>query len=135
MPRRQYDAHAAHRVSRLSVGFTEGGTSSYLERAMILWPRLDRTRLRRAANDPVRIAAIVVRRTSQPFEVILAMLTHQTVALSRSEQVEPDPPSEEAAPVRLRIVRLDGSATMDGRRSAAGSTSQEKRTERRAATR
>jgi hypothetical protein len=135
MRRRQYAAQAPHRLSRLSVGFTEAGTSSYLERAMILWPRLDRTRLRRAANDPVRIAAIVVRRTSQPFDVVLAMLTHQTVALSGSEQVELNSPSAEAAPVRLHIVGLDESAAMEGRRPAAGSTSHEKRPERRAATR
>ena len=51
------------------------GTSVYLERAMLLWPRLDRNRLSRYADDPARIAQIVQQRTSQPFDAILAMLT------------------------------------------------------------
>jgi hypothetical protein len=50
-------------------------TSVYLERAMLLWPRLDRTKLSRFADDPVRIALIVQQRTSQPYDAILAMLT------------------------------------------------------------
>ena len=50
-------------------------TSVYLERAMLLWPRLDRTRLSRFADDPARIAQIVQERTSQPYDAILAMLT------------------------------------------------------------
>lgn len=50
----------------------------YLERAMLLWPRLDRASLRKIADNPARIAELVERRTSQPYEVILAMLTRQT---------------------------------------------------------
>jgi hypothetical protein len=50
-------------------------TSVYLERAMLLWPRLDRNKLSRYAGDPARIAQIVQQRTSQPYDSILAMLT------------------------------------------------------------
>jgi len=42
---------------------------------MLLWPRLDRAKLRRIADNPARIAEMIERRTSQPYEVILAMLT------------------------------------------------------------
>jgi hypothetical protein len=44
---------------------------------MLLWPRLNRAQIRRYADDPARIAEIVEGRTSQPYEVILAMLTRQ----------------------------------------------------------
>jgi len=47
----------------------------YLERAMLLWPRLDRNKLSRYAGDPARSAQIVQQRTSQPYDSILAMLT------------------------------------------------------------
>jgi hypothetical protein len=53
---------------------------------MLLWPRLDRARIRRVANDPARIAEIVERRTSQPYDVILAMLTKHSPPLG----VQPD---------------------------------------------
>jgi hypothetical protein len=49
---------------------------------MLLWPRLDRARIRRVANDPARIAEIVERRTSQPYDVILAMLTKHSPPMS-----------------------------------------------------
>ena len=55
-------------------------TSCHLDRAMLLWPRLDRAKIRRFADDPARIAEIVEARTSQPYDVILAMLTRQTPA-------------------------------------------------------
>ena len=67
----------APRVPRRSV---RPATSCYLERAMLLWPRLDRAKIRKVADDPARIAEIVERRTSQPFDVILAMLTKQSAA-------------------------------------------------------
>src|ERR1035437_7443114 len=71
----------ATRVARRSVRPT---TSCYLERAMLLWPRLDRAKIRKVADDPTLIAEIVERRTSQPFEVILAMLTKQARPLTAS---------------------------------------------------
>ena len=52
----------------------------YVERAMLLWPRLDRTRLHRIAHDPERIAELVCQRTSQPYASILAMLTREEQA-------------------------------------------------------
>jgi hypothetical protein len=66
---------------------------------MLLWPRLDRARISKVADDPVRIAEIVERRTSQPFDVILAMLTKVSPALS--PQAEP--------PAGVPLVRVDGS--------------------------
>ena len=92
----QRPAPPASKVARRSVRPT---TSCYLERAMLLWPRLDRARISKVADDPVRIAEIVERRTSQPFNVILAMLTKVSPALS--PQAEP--------PAAVPLVRADGS--------------------------
>jgi hypothetical protein len=47
---------------------------------MLLWPRLDRAKIRKVADNPARIAEIVAARTSQPYDVILAMLTRPTPA-------------------------------------------------------
>lgn len=81
-------------------------TTFYIERAMLLWPRLDRARIRKVADDPSRIAEIVERRTSQPYAVILAMLTRQSPALNPSAW----PAGSEGRPTptertTLRIVR------------------------------
>jgi len=81
----------------------------YVERALLLWPRLERSKLRRIADDPGRIAALVVRRTSQPYEVVLAMLTRQNPALA---PVPDEPAGFEIRPARpdrvaLRIVRTE----------------------------
>jgi hypothetical protein len=82
---------------------------------MLLWPRLDRARLRRVADDPVRIAELVERRTAQPYEVILAMLTRQTDRLAP----EPEPNSgfdlgrTDGSRVGLRIVRSEEGAEID----------------------
>lgn len=81
----------------------------YLERALLLWPRLDRAKLRRVAGDPARIAEMVERRTSQPYDVILAMLTRQTDRLiSPTEETSGfDSGRSEAARMALRIVRSE----------------------------
>jgi hypothetical protein len=57
-----------------------GEVCDYIERAMLLWPRLDRTKLRRCGDDPNRIASFVVRRTAQPLDAVLAMLARQLPA-------------------------------------------------------
>ncbi len=44
-------------------------------RVLAHWPGLDRRALARCSHDPHRIAALVARRTSMPFESILALLT------------------------------------------------------------
>jgi hypothetical protein len=83
-------------------------TSIYLERAMLLWPRLDRAKIRRFADDPARIAEIVERRTSQPFDVILAMLTRQTaVATTVIDAAVFDPAHPDGARFSLHIVRTE----------------------------
>jgi hypothetical protein len=89
-------------------------TSYYLERALLLWPRLDRAKIRKVAFDPARIAEIVVRRTSQPYDVILAMLTRQSSSLQAS--TEEGPAFEQGRPVSqrvgLRIVRSEEGSTI-----------------------
>ena len=81
---------------------------------MLLWPRLDRAKIRKVAFDPGRIAEIVERRTSQPYDVILAMLTRQ----SSSPQASPEsrPAFENGRPdarrVGLRIVRSEEGSTI-----------------------
>ena len=88
--------------------------SFYLERALLLWPRLDRARIRRVADDPARIAEIVERRTSQPYAVILAMLTRQS-AMPVPAPVEPrdfDQGRFEGGRVGLRIVRSEDGRTI-----------------------
>lgn len=86
-------------------------TSCYLERAMLLWPRLDRAKIRRVADNPTRIAEIVERRTSQPFDVILAMLTRQNPSLAATADnvVEQAPARIESTRIALRIVRSETS--------------------------
>jgi len=81
---------------------------------MLLWPRLDRAKIRKVAFDPARIAEIVERRTSQPYDVILAMLTRQSSSMEASteerhafEQGRPDAPR-----VGLRIVRSEEGSTI-----------------------
>lgn len=46
----------------------------FSQRAMLIWPRLDRRVLARCGHDPRRIAAYVARRTSLPVETITAIL-------------------------------------------------------------
>ena len=90
-------------------------TSCYLERAMLLWPRLDRAKLRKIADDPSRIAELVERRTSQPYEVILAMLTRQTGKLiSPTEGTSGfDSGRADANRIALRIVHIEESTQIE----------------------
>jgi hypothetical protein len=55
-------------------GADEGRACRYYERALSIWPRLDRRALNRCACDPQRIARVVARRTSMPFDAILALI-------------------------------------------------------------
>jgi len=89
-------------------------TLFYLERALLLWPRLDRAKIRRVASDPARIAEIVERRTSQPYDVILAMLTRQSSAVHGSTEEGPafEQGRPEAPRVGLRIVRSHEGSTI-----------------------
>jgi hypothetical protein len=47
---------------------------AFMQRALLIWPRLDRRSLARCGCDPRRIAAYVARRTSLSVEVIAAIL-------------------------------------------------------------
>jgi len=66
-------------------------------------------RLRRVADDPLRIAEMIQCRTSQPFEVIVVMLTRQTEALTSPTEESSGFASGRtgAARVALRIVRSE----------------------------
>jgi hypothetical protein len=55
------------------VGPTNG-VATLERRALALWPRLDKSALRRCGNDPSRIAALISRRTSMPPEQIVQVL-------------------------------------------------------------
>jgi hypothetical protein len=81
---------------------------------MLLWPRLDRAKIRRVADDPARIAEIVERRTSQPYAVILAMLTRQAHGLTAptEESAGFDSGRADANRISLRIVRSDEGKTI-----------------------
>jgi hypothetical protein len=54
--------------------------STLERRALTLWPRLERTALRRCRHDPRRIADLVSRRTSLPHEAILHLLLMPTTS-------------------------------------------------------
>jgi hypothetical protein len=97
---------AAPKVARRSVRPT---TSCYVERAMLLWPRLDRAKIRKVAGDPARMAEIIERRTSQPFEVILAMLTKQIPppAAPADDSTGFESGRSDNSRVALRIVRSE----------------------------
>ncbi len=83
----------------------------YYNRALLLWPRLDRAKLRRYANDPARIAELVEHRTAQPFEVILAMLTREVGAIAPTEQTAGfESGAAHSARMAIRIVTEEDSA-------------------------
>ena len=48
--------------------------TDYRRRALAIWPGLDRVRLRRAHNDPLRIARLAATGTSLPIETIVVLL-------------------------------------------------------------
>ena len=72
----------ATHASRLVAPFSSRPITPYAMRALVLWPRLDAARLRRAKGDPLRIAKLVERRTGRPREEILAMLDAEARASS-----------------------------------------------------
>jgi hypothetical protein len=84
-------------------------TSCYLERALLLWPRLDRARIRKVADNPARIAEIVEHRTSQPYDVILAMLTRHSPPLAPQpdDEISFESGRSEGSRTALRIVRSE----------------------------
>jgi len=63
-------------VDRPPVPSTESppGPPHYQRRALLIWPGLDRARLRRAHGDPWKIARLVATRTNLPIEAILTLL-------------------------------------------------------------
>lgn len=57
-----------------TISPTSHDPRGYAARALAVWPRLDRARLRRAHGDPVRIARVVAARTALSTETILGIL-------------------------------------------------------------
>ena len=55
---------------------------AYVQRAMLIWPRLDRRTLARCGCDPRKIAAYVARRTSLSVDAIAALLEESVRAES-----------------------------------------------------
>jgi len=51
-----------------------GTPMDYARRALAIWPGIDRSRLRRAHNDPARIGRLVATNTSVSMETILVLL-------------------------------------------------------------
>jgi hypothetical protein len=54
---------------------TTDAAEAIRRRALLVWPRLDPAALRRCGSDPYRVAALVGRRSSLPFEAIVGILT------------------------------------------------------------
>jgi hypothetical protein len=67
-------------VLRRAEGPVSGRSCPLDDRALALWPRLDRRSLRRCGCDPERMAELISRRTSLPREAILALLLGTTVS-------------------------------------------------------
>ena len=94
------------------VAATTGALANWLEgeharRALSLWPRLARRRLRRCHDDPNRIAVLVADRTALPYESIVKLLV-------KHETVESDPvndrtrPAEDWSPYRSEPRLISG---------------------------
>jgi hypothetical protein len=100
---------ARRRAPRPVRSLARPSTTCYVERALLLWPRLDRAKIQRIADNPARIAEIVERRTSLPFDAILAMLTRHVPALSAPTDPSTgfDAARPETAHFTLRIVRSE----------------------------
>lgn len=60
-------------------GFDRSRAAWLEERAMALWPRLDRRKVRRCAGDAACIVRVVARRTTLPTEAILRLLRQPPV--------------------------------------------------------
>ncbi len=52
--------------------------AAYVAKALTLWPRLDRVKLRRTGGDPARISRLVARRTAMPEPAILQLIVGET---------------------------------------------------------
>jgi hypothetical protein len=57
----------------------------YQRRALLIWPGLDRERLRRTHGDPWKIARLVASRTSLSTESILTLLMGVSIATGTTE--------------------------------------------------
>jgi hypothetical protein len=101
------NASAGRRGPRTdAVPVAPAGT--YRAAALLLWPRLDPEGLRRAGDDPVRIARLAERRTGIPLDAIVAMVERAAAVLPPSAStrrrvavpIRPDvpPPNDATSP-------------------------------------
>lgn len=61
--------------SQRRTGGISGVDADCRTRALLLWPKLDRAKLRRTNGDPARVARLVEQRTRLPYDDILSLLT------------------------------------------------------------
>jgi hypothetical protein len=104
----------------------------FVSRALLLWPRLDRRRLRRIGEEPVKIARLVARRTNLSVETIHAMIvgrvgaaggTVRTVALRRPRlaPLGRTPPDRGDAPAQGGLpTDRPGSGSLEAQRTNPG---------------
>lgn len=71
---RRREKPAGRQSLRLVEASGNDATHDYYERALLLWPRLDRARLGRLRHDRERLAALVARRTALALDAITALL-------------------------------------------------------------
>ncbi len=64
--------------------------ATYQRRALLIWPGLDRERLRRTHGDPWKIARLVAPRTSLSTESILTLLMGLGSAAETSNAAPPE---------------------------------------------
>jgi hypothetical protein len=62
------------------VGAGDSRACQYSQRALSIWPSLDRRALSHCACDPQRIATVVTRRTSLPIEAIRSFIVGSTAS-------------------------------------------------------
>jgi hypothetical protein len=72
----------------------------YRAAALILWPRLDRDRLRHCKDDPLRIARLVEQRTAASRDCIVAMLERAARSIIAQHEAEAAVVSHGAVRVR-----------------------------------
>lgn len=63
------------------------------QRALLLWPGLDRMKLARTRGEPQRVARLVACRTALPHETILGMLGCEPESHTHEREQESPPPA------------------------------------------
>ena len=88
--------------------------------ALLLWPRLDPEGLRRAGDDPLKLARLAERRTGIPRDEIIGMLERVARTLP------PNPPSQRRVPISIRPDRVPVVRPSEAADQAAGQAQEER---------